>query len=180
MKNLSILGVQWKIQLLGGGGGFEKPICRGALPKKGRVWKVCWFKGSLARKKRGFEGVGGEGFDTPVSTMIILFHLELLIIDLPKINSSILMDIVTIPVDQVDEFHFYMHHLVKAWLFEKNYLWTSLSFSYSLKITCILLRQVISLKKMVVLSVKFTILISWSPICIPLILLLISINKIGK
>ena len=37
--------------------------------------------------------------------------------------------------------------------------------------TCILLRQVISLKKMVVLSAKFTILISWSPICIPLILL---------
>ena len=32
-------------------------------------------------------------------------------------------------------------------------------------------RQVISLKKMVVLSAKFTILISWSPICIPLILL---------
>ena len=31
--------------------------------------------------------------------------------------------------------------------------------------------QVISLKKMVVLSVKFTILMSWSPICIPLIFL---------
>ena len=55
--------------------------------------------------------------------------------------------------------------------FWKNYLWTSLSSSYSLKITCILLRQVIFLKKMVVLSVKFTILISRSPICIPLILL---------
>ena len=55
--------------------------------------------------------------------------------------------------------------------FWKNYLWASLSFSYSLKITCILLRQVISFKKMVVLSVKFTILISWSRICIPLILL---------
>ena len=55
--------------------------------------------------------------------------------------------------------------------FWKSYLWTSLSFSHSLKITCILLRKVISLKKMVVLSVKFTILISWSPICIPLILL---------
>ena len=55
--------------------------------------------------------------------------------------------------------------------FWKNYVWTSLSFSYSLKITCILLRQVIFLKKMVVLSVKFTILISRSPICIPLILL---------
>ena len=36
--------------------------------------------------------------------------------------------------------------------------------------------QVISLKKMVVPSAKFTILISWSPICIPLIL----INEIGK
>ena len=33
------------------------------------------------------------------------------------------------------------------------------------------LRQVISLKKMVVLSAKLTILISWSPICIPLILI---------
>ena len=55
--------------------------------------------------------------------------------------------------------------------FWKNYLWISLSFSYSLKITCILLGQVISLRKMVVLSVKFTILISWSSICIPLILL---------
>ena len=43
------------------------------------------------------------------------------------------------------------------------------SFSYSLKITCILLRQVISLKK--ILLVKFTISISWFPICLPLILL---------
>ena len=59
----------------------------------------------------------------------------------------------------------------KGLAFWKNYLWTSLSFSYSLKITSILLRQVISLKKMMVLSVNFTILISWSPICIPLILL---------
>ena len=40
-----------------------------------------------------------------------------------------------------------------------------------LKIICILLRQVISHRKMVVLSLKFTILISWSPVCIPLILL---------
>ena len=56
--------------------------------------------------------------------------------------------------------------------FWKNYLWTSLSFSYSLQITCILLRQVIFFsKRMVVLSVKFTILNSCSPICIPLILL---------
>ena len=54
----------------------------------------------------------------------------------------------------------------KGLAFWKNYLWTSLSFSYSLKTTCILLRQVISLKEMIVLWVKFTILISWSPICI--------------
>ena len=59
----------------------------------------------------------------------------------------------------------------KGLAFWKNYLWTSLFFSYSLKITFILLRQVISLKKMVVLSVKFTILITWFPIFIPLILL---------
>ena len=48
--------------------------------------------------------------------------------------------------------------------------------SYSFKITCILLKQVISLKKRVVSSAKFTILISWSPICISLIL----VNKIGN
>ena len=59
----------------------------------------------------------------------------------------------------------------KSLAFWKNYLWTNLSFSYTLKITCTLLRQVISLKKMMVLSVKFTILISWSPICIALIFL---------
>ena len=59
----------------------------------------------------------------------------------------------------------------KGSAFWKNYLWTSLSLSYSLKITCFLLRQVISLKKMVVLSLKFTIIISWFPVCIPLILL---------
>ena len=72
-------------------------------------------------------------------TMIILTHLHLSRIDLPKLNSSILMEIVTIPVGQVDEFYFYM--------------------------------QVTSLKKMLVLSVKFSILFSQSPICIPLILL---------
>ena len=98
-------------------------------------------------------------------------HLELSRIDLPKLTSSILMEIVTIPVVLVGEFYFYTHHPIKAWLFEKKCLWTSLPFSYNFKITCILLWQVISLKKMVVLSVKFSILISWSPICTPLILL---------
>ena len=64
----------------------------------------------------------------------------------------------------------------KGLAFWKN-LWTSLSFSYGFKITYIILSQVISLKKIVVLSVKFTILISWSPISFnPFI----SINEIGK
>ena len=39
--------------------------------------------------------------DTPMPTMIILSHLKLLRKDLPKLNSSILMEIVTIPIGQV-------------------------------------------------------------------------------
>ena len=50
---------------------------------------------------------------------IILSHMELSRIDLPKLTSSIFMEIVTIPVVLVDEFYFYMHHPIKAWLFEK-------------------------------------------------------------
>ena len=50
----------------------------------------------------------------------ILSHLELSRIHLPKLtSSSILMEIVTIAVVLVDEFYFYMHHPIKAWLFEK-------------------------------------------------------------
>ena len=43
------------------------------------------------------------------------------------------------------------------------------AFSYGFNIACILLRQVISLKKMVELSEKFTILILWYPVFISLI-----------
>ena len=60
-----------------------------------------------------------RGVDTPMPAMIILSHLELSRIDLPKLNSSISMEIVTIPVGQVDEFYFYMHYPIKAWLFAK-------------------------------------------------------------
>ena len=45
--------------------------------------------------------------------------------------------------------------------------------SYSFKITCIPLRKVISFEKIAVMSAKLTILISWSAICIPFILLLV-------
>ena len=43
-------------------------------------------------------------------------------IELPKLTSSILMEIVTILIVLVNQFYFYMHHQpIKPWLFEKNY-----------------------------------------------------------
>ena len=57
--------------------------------------------------------------DTPMPTMIVLSHLDLSRIDLPKLNSSILIEIVTIPAGQVDEFYFYIDYPIKAWIFEK-------------------------------------------------------------
>ena len=57
------------------------------------------------------------GVDTPMPTMIIFSHLELSRIDLPKLNSSLLTEIATIPIGQVDEF--YMHYPIKVWLFKK-------------------------------------------------------------
>ena len=59
----------------------------------------------------------------------------------------------------------------KTLLFEK-FIFELDASSHSFKITCVLLRQVITLKKIVLSSAKFTILISWSPICVPLILFL--------
>ena len=53
--------------------------------------------------------------------LLILSHFELLRIELPKLTSSILMEIVTILAVLVDQFYFYMHHQpIKPWLFEKN------------------------------------------------------------
>ena len=45
--------------------------------------------------------------------------MELWRIYLPKLTSSILMEIVTIPVVLVDEFYFFICYPIKAWLFEK-------------------------------------------------------------
>ena len=55
----------------------------------------------------------------------------------------------------------------KAWLLEK--LIFELEASYSFKTTCILVRQVISLKKIGSLISKIYCLVWWSPICTPLI-----------
>ena len=100
----------------------------------------------------------------PLKNSLTLFHIFLLTFNyfipfgvienrFTKLTSSILMKIVTVPVVLVDEFYFYMYHPTKTWLFEKT------------------LFELISLKKMVVLPAKLTSLISWSSICIPLILL---------
>ena len=52
--------------------GFTKNQYRGGLPKRG-AWKVCRFKGGLARKRGGvFEGRGGGGVDTPIHNMYYL------------------------------------------------------------------------------------------------------------
>ena len=61
------------------GGDLEKPICRGRLPKKGALEPFVDLRGGLARKRR---------VDTPTPTMIVLSHLQLSRIDLPKLNSS--------------------------------------------------------------------------------------------
>ena len=50
---------------------------------------------------------------------IMLSHLGLPRMDLPRLTSSVLMEIVTILVVLVDEFYFYMHHPIKTWIFEK-------------------------------------------------------------
>ena len=68
-------------------------------------------------------------------------------------------------------FKYFNENFEEAWLFEK-FIFDLDASSYSFKITCILSRQLISFKKMVVSSAKFTFSISWSPIYISLIILL--------
>ena len=53
--------------------------------------------------------------------LLILSNFELSRIELPKLASSILMEIVTIQVVLVDQFYFSMYHQpIKPWLFEKD------------------------------------------------------------
>ena len=85
------------------------------MPKKrgnGQFLGLRWELG----KKDGVMFLRGV-VDTP---MINLSYLELWRIDLPKLNSSILTETVTIPVGKVNEFYFYMHYPIKAWLFLKK------------------------------------------------------------
>ena len=60
-------------------------------------------------------------------TSLILSHLELLRIELPKLTSSILIEILPIQVALVDQFYFYVHQPIKA-----SFIFP---FSYSFEIT---------------------------------------------
>ena len=51
--------------------------------------------------------------------LLILSHFELSRIELRKLTSSILIEIVTIPVVGINQFYFYMHQLKRLCLFEK-------------------------------------------------------------
>ena len=113
----------------------------------------------------------------------ILSQLGLSRIELPKLTRSILLETVAIPVFLFDHFYFYMQQPTKAWLFETfifelDYHWAILSLLFQ-RVLESLLKQVISLQKMVVLSAKFILLISWSSICIPWILLSASMKLAG-
>ena len=87
------------------------------MPKKGGLGQFVDLRGGLARKK-GVVFLRGE-VDTPMPTMIILSHLELSRIDLPNLNSSISMEIVTIQVGRVDEFYFDMHYPIRLGFLKK-------------------------------------------------------------
>ena len=65
----------------------------------------------------------------------------------------------------------------KGWVFEKFIF--ELEASYSFKITCILVRQAISLKESGGVISKVYFLISWSPICTPLVSVSASVKIAG-
>ena len=63
--------------------------------------------------------------------LLISSHFVLWRIELPKLTSSILMEIVTILVVLDDQFYFYMHHQpIKPYLFERIIFWASLSLHF--------------------------------------------------
>ena len=57
MKNFNIIGVHWKIQFLGGGGGVMKNQYRGGSYLKRGAWTICRFKGAWQEREVGvFDG----------------------------------------------------------------------------------------------------------------------------
>ena len=112
--------------------------------------------------------------DVFVIPSLILSQLKLSRIELPKLTPSILMencDPSVCPGWWILLSYAPAHKLTCSLAFKKFIIEADASW-YNLKITCILLKQVISpKKKKVVSSAKITLLISWSRNCIPLILI---------
>ena len=92
-----------------------------------------------------------------------------------KLTQAFWREVLTLSFVLAYQFYFYISQPIRLDFFEK-FVFELESSSYSFKITCILLRQVISPKKMVMSSGKFTNLILWSAICTPFILLLASMK----
>ena len=76
-------------------------------------------------------------------------------------------------------YQFFLYDLAnKAWFFFEKFIF-EIETSYSLKITCILVRQLIPLKKNGGVFGNICCLISWSPICTSLILVSASVKIAG-
>ena len=86
------------------------------------------FKITFLPLKEGHLSHSVPDRDFVVILLLILFHLELSRIELPKLTSTILMKIVTISVKVVDQFYFYMYQPIKPWLFEKIILKSLVSY----------------------------------------------------
>ena len=152
-KNFNIFGVHWKIRLLGK---ILKNQYIAGDCLRGEAWTVCWFKGGLARKRGWCFWEGGWYPNAHYDCFVLFGVIENRVtkIKFKYFNGN--CDYSSWPGWWILFLYALPHKGLAFW---KNYLWTNLSFSYSLKITYILLRQVISFKKMVVLSVK---IIFWS------------------
>ena len=110
-----------------------------------------------------------------VKLSLILSQSELPGEEFKKLTQAFWWELLTLPFLLAYQFYFYISQPIRLDFFE-NFIFEIESSSYSFKITWILLKQVISPKKMVRSSAKFTNLISWSPICTPYILLLASMK----
>ena len=67
MESFNILGVHWKIWLLGG---VTKNQYIGEIPYKGELGQFVDFEGGLG-KKEGVMFLWGRGVDTPMHTMSV-------------------------------------------------------------------------------------------------------------
>ena len=68
--------------------------------------------------------------DAFASPLLILSHMELFSIELPRLTSGILLKVVTNPILLVDWSVLFLYTpAYQALVFERNYLWATLSLS---------------------------------------------------